>query len=135
MTRSGTNMHGPKGYVINETGSMRLDLAPPVEISEEDTTKTNSFELVAVAYSACLGGAVGRALAMKEIPYDDYFVKVTNNVFADEEKGGKLFQFDITINLDGVEEARKEEVVNLANQLCPFSKAIKGNVKTALKIQ
>lgn len=114
---------------------MRLELAPPVEISNEETTKTNSFELVAIAYSACLGGAVGRALAMKEVAYDDYSVAVTNNVSADEEKGGKLFQFDITVSLDGVDETRKQEVVDLANQLCPFSKAIKGNVETHLTIQ
>lgn len=135
LKRSGTNRHGPNGYVINGDGSLRLELAPPVEISNEETTKTNSFELVAIAYSACLGGAVGRALAMKEVAYDDYHVEVTNNVSVDEEQGGKLFQFDIIIILDGVDEARKEEVVDLANRLCPFSKAIKGNVDTTLKIR
>lgn len=128
-------MHGPKGYVVNGDASLRLELAPPVEISHEKTTKTNSFELVAVAYSACLGGAVDKALGMKSVSYDDFSVKVTNNVSVDEENGGKLFQFDIVITLEGVEEARKQEVVDLANRLCPFSKAIKGNVESTLTIQ
>ena len=120
---------------MNNEGSLRLELAPPVEMSGQVTRKTKSFELVAFAFSACMGGAVEKALIHQDVPYDDFSVQVTNNVFEDHKHGGKVFAFDIIITLEGVDPTVKHAVVDHAHKLCPFSKAIRGNVDTTVTIR
>lgn len=134
LNRKATAYHGREGYVESETTNIHLELATPTEMTGKTTTETNSFELVAMAYSACMSGAVNKALELKEVAYDDFKVEVVNHVLKDDS-GGKLFEFDLNIILEGLTNTDKNRVVDVAMGLCPFSKAIKGNVKTNVHIK
>lgn len=133
LNRSATAYHGPDGYVESETSNIHLELSTPYEMTGEKTSETNSFELVAVAYSACMSGAMNKALEMAKTNYDDFSVTVKNHLQKDDD-GGVRFYFELIVSLKGVSPSQKESIVNRAYSLCPFSKAIKGNVKTNITI-
>lgn len=134
LKRSATAYQGPNGYVESETSNIHLELSTPVEMTKQQTSETNSFELVAVAYSACMSGAMNKALEMAETRVDDFAVSVTNHLKKDDD-GGVRFEFELIVTLEGVNPAQKETIVNHAYSLCPFSNAIKGNVQTHITIK
>ncbi len=132
MKRSAINRGGRVGYVETTDGRLHHELATPSEMTGKPTDDTNSFELVALAYSACFGSALQKAFEMKEIEYDDFSVEVENVVLVDDK--GKQFSFNLTVQIDGADNAIKKEMVDAANNICPFSKAIAGNVDVNIKI-
>ena len=134
LKRSAINRHGRDGHVETTDKRLHHELSTPVEMTGKKTDNTNSFELVAVAYSACFGGALQRALELKAVDYEDFSVEVESVVHKDEELGGKRFSFNIHVQIDGVNEELKQPLVDAANKICPFSKAIDGNVETNLII-
>jgi organic hydroperoxide reductase OsmC/OhrA len=79
-----------------------------------------------------LGSALQKAFEIKEIKYDDFSVEVENVVLANEK--GKQFSFNIKVHIEGVEDALKQAMIDAANKICPFSKAIQGNVDVNIKI-
>ncbi len=133
LIRSATASKGPEGYVQSHTADIHLALGTPEEFSHIKTGETNSFELVAVAYSACMSGALNQALELTDTPYDDFSVSVVNHLHKDDD-GGVRFEFELTVTLEGVANTHKQAIVDKAYALCPFSKAIKGNVSTSVKI-
>jgi len=134
LKRSATAYHGPNGYVESDTSNIHLELTMPEEMTNKPTSGTNSFELVAVAYSACMSGAMNQALQMAKTPYDSFNVEVINHLQKDED-GGVRFEFDLIVTLNGVEASQKETLIKTAYGLCPFSKAIKDNVQTHITIR
>ena len=134
LKRSATAHHGPNGHVESETSNIHLELSTPYEMTKEQTSETNSFELVAMAYSACMSGAMNKALELAEAKYDDFSVTVTNHLQKDDD-GGVRFEFELIVTLKGVDASKKEAIVRRAYGLCPFSKAIKGNVQTHITIK
>jgi|AntRauTorcE11897_2_1112592.scaffolds.fasta_scaffold31680_2 Ohr subfamily peroxiredoxin len=132
LKRSAINRGGREGHVETTDERLHHELATPSEMTGKPTDDTNSFELVALAYSACLGSALQKAFEIKEIKYDDFSVEVENVVLANEK--GKQFSFNIKVHIEGVEDALKQAMIDAANKICPFSKAIQGNVDVNIKI-
>ena len=134
LKRSATAYHGPNGYVESDTSNIHLELTMPEEMTNTPTRETNSFELVAVAYSACMSGAMNQALQMADASYESFNVEVINHLQEDDGSGVR-FKFDLIVTLKGVNASQKEALVKTAYGLCPFSKAIKGNVQTHITIR
>ncbi len=132
LKRSAINRGGRVGHVETLDGRLHHELATPSEMTGKSTDDTNSFELVALAYSACFGSALQKAFEVKEVDYDDFSVEVENVVLADEK--GKKFSFNLKVQIDGVDDSIKQDMVDSANNICPFSKAIQGNVDVDIKI-
>lgn len=132
LRRKGINRHGRDGHVETSDGRLHHELTAPEEMTKKPTDNTNSFELVAVAYSACFGGALQRAFEVNDVDYDDFSVEVESVVLKDDERGGKKFAFNINVHFEGVDDSVKRKIVDAANEICPFSKAIEGNVETNL---
>lgn len=87
---------------------------------------TNPEQLFAIGYGACFQGAMG--LAGKEIDVDTSDSVVNTEVGIGKE--GESFGLSVKLNVSipGVDKETAQKVVDRAHELCPYSKATRGNI-------
>lgn len=117
---------GRDGEVKSQSSDLTLDLAIPESMGGDGSAGTNPEELFAAAYGPCFLGAL-KSVAKKakvEIGNPRIVVKVSFN-----EEGG---EYTISAGLNVVDESVEDEILNelvkKTHQVCPYSKAIRGNV-------
>jgi len=88
---------------------------------------TNPEQLFAAGWSACFEGALGiGALKMRiSLPED---TAIDAEVDLGSGKDGYFLQARLNISLPGLDRETAQQLVDYAQQTCPYSKAIKGNV-------
>jgi osmotically inducible protein OsmC len=120
---------GREGKSTSADGKINLQISPP----GSGGPGTNPEQLFAAGYSACFGGAVRAAAQINKIQVDAKAIKVTATVNLNKEDSG--FFIDVTLNTEvaGVDQAQVEKLVEAAHQICPYSKATRGNVKVTLQ--
>lgn len=88
---------------------------------------TNPEQLLAAGWSACYIGALG--LAAKKLgtvlPKDTY---VDAEVDLGMTGEAYLLQARLFVNLPGLDHSTAEQLIELAHQTCPYSKATRGNI-------
>src|SRR3954452_9468851 len=89
-------------------------------------TGTNPEQLFATGFAACFQGALG--LAGKKAGVDTSASKVTAEVGFGPEGDSYAITVDLKVAVPGVDVAKVQEVADAAHQLCPYSKATRGNV-------
>ena len=103
----------------------RLD----VKLSSPGTAAagTNPEQLFAAGWSACLLGALGVAAAQRKIslPADR---AVDAEVDLGTNDGGYVLRARLNVSLPGLDRAIAREIVDAAHQICPYSKATRGNI-------
>lgn len=93
---------------------------------------TNPEQLFACAYAACFGGAVG-AVAKKH-GKDASSAAVHADVTLNQNDGGFFIGATLNVSLPGVDKALAETIVQEAHEMCPYSKATRGNIEVKLKV-
>lgn len=120
---------GRDGAAKSSDGRLDVKLSPPGSAGEG----TNPEQLFAAGWSACFIGAMRRAAAALK-------VAVPADVAVDAEvdlgtAGTEYFlQARLTVTLPGLDRATAQAVVEGAHQLCPYSKATRGNIAVELKV-
>lgn len=131
FTDSATATGGREGKVKSESGSFQLNIAMPIAEGYQKGTHTNPEELFAAAYAACFDGAIG-AVAQGE------GLEVTTSTTVDVSFGKTNDGFGIaaliTAKIDGVDQAVAQDLLQKAHQICPYSKATRGNIKVDLRL-
>ena len=115
---------GRAGHVKSDDGVIDLDLAQPGTTPEP---KANPETLFASGWAACFQGALANRAKTQDIDTSDSTVTVTVS-FGPSEDGGFGLAAAIEVELPGVEAAKAQELVDLAHQFCPYSKATRGNI-------
>lgn len=89
---------------------------------------TNPEQLFAAGWSACFIGAMGTAAANLKvtIPTDHYVNTEVDLVLSEE---GYSLQARLSISLPGMDSSVAKSIIEIAKEICPYSKAIRGNVK------
>lgn len=129
-TTSATAHGGRAGHVKSADGLVDFDLAQPGTTPEP---AVNPETLFAAGYAACFQGALDNRAKTKGV--DTSGSTVTANVsFGPSEDGGFGLAVEIEVSIPGVEHARAEELVELAHQFCPYSKATRDNIVVTLKV-
>ena len=82
--------------------------------------------IVAMGYGACFQGAMG--LAGKQLGIDTKDSVVRTTIGLGPEGDSFALTADIEVFIPGVELDRAQALVDRAHQLCPYSKATRGNV-------
>jgi lipoyl-dependent peroxiredoxin len=94
-------------------------------------TAANPEQLFASAYAACFGSALEAAAEKHGMKAEN--VSVTAQVSLQQDDSGG---FDLSAALEGsipgVDAATMQQLMQEANGLCPYSKAIRGNVEIDL---
>jgi lipoyl-dependent peroxiredoxin len=109
--------------------------APGVETLDYIGTEPHprAEQLFAGAWSACYTTVFGMAAQLKKVALPpDYSVDIRVNI---GQTGAAWFlgaQFDIRV--PGVDKAVVEQIAHLAHQICPYSKAVRGNIEISTNV-
>ena len=109
----------------SRTSDGRLD----VKLSSPGTagSGTNPEQLFAAGWSACFLGAIGVAAAQKKVtlPADR---AIHAEVDLGTNDGGYLLRARLNVSLPGLDPEVARSIVDAAHQICPYSKATRGNI-------
>jgi osmotically inducible protein OsmC len=133
-TATATTTAGRNGHVRSEDGVVDFDLRLPKELGGPGGAgATNPEQLFAAGYSACFGQALIAIAGAEKIKPEG--VHVTAAVTLDKNDGGFFLAVKLTAKLDGIERAQAEELVRRAHEeVCPYSKATRGNIDVAVDV-
>jgi len=94
---------------------------------------TNPEQLFAAGWSACFEGAMARAAQQLKIalPAD---VAIDAEVDLNIDDGGFFLRARLNVRVPGVEREVAQRVVDAAHQICPYSKATRGNIDVVLNV-
>jgi lipoyl-dependent peroxiredoxin len=115
---------GRAGHVHSTDGVIDLDLAQP---GTSDEPKANPETLFAAGYAACFQGALANRAKTQGIDTSDSTVTAEVS-FGSTPDGGFGLAVDITAEIPGVDATKAQELVELAHEFCPYSKATRGNI-------
>ena len=105
---------------------------------EGDRGKTNPEELFAAGYGACFQSAMNAAAAsMKaKMPTDpeDSIVETTVHLVGDMKKLDMGIRVDMKVGIRGLAKDQIEKIVEKAKEVCPYSRATRGNVTTNVEV-
>jgi osmotically inducible protein OsmC len=125
---SATAKGGRAGHVKSADGLVEFDLGQPGTTPEP---AVNPETLFAAGYAACFQGALFNRAKTKRVDTSDS--TVTAHVsFGPSEDGGFGLAVELEVSIPGVEPALAQELVELAHQFCPYSKATRDNIVVTL---
>jgi Ohr subfamily peroxiredoxin len=113
------NTSGRNGGTRSADASLDLRLAEPHPAAEN---------LFSAAWSACYMGAIQLAAAQRKI-------KLTADLTVDAEidllRDGDAFflRARLSVSVPGVEREQAQALLEAAHKICPYSKAVHGNIK------
>jgi lipoyl-dependent peroxiredoxin len=122
---------GRNGHVVSSDQRIDFDLALPPEMGG-DGNGTNPEQLFAAGYSACFHSAL-RVVA-RRAKTDPGESTVSAEVGIGPE--GDAFGLAVTliISIPGLEREQVRELAEAAHQVCPYSRATRGNISVELRV-
>lgn len=122
---------------------LRLDLAMAKALggpaTKTKTKTTNPEELFAAGYGACFQSAMNASAAslgvrMPTTTEEDSVVETTVYLVGDMKALDMGLRVDMKVKVRGLARADLERVVKRAVEVCPYSRATRGNVETKVEI-
>jgi len=94
---------------------------------------TNPEQLLAAGWSACFESAIGLAARKMKIalPAD---LAIDAEVDLNLADGGYFLRTRLNVSLPGIEREVAQALVDEAHQICPYSKATRGNIDVAINL-
>ncbi|KTC80505.1 organic hydroperoxide resistance protein [Legionella cherrii] len=123
---------GREGHIETSDGLLRLDLAKPKELGGQ-SDGTNPEELFAAGYAACFESAMRHVARLQNIPLKDASILSKVSLYSTPEHGFKL-GVEMHAHVVGLNQKDAEDLVAKAHEVCPYSRAIHGNVDVAFKV-
>ncbi|HEY4353836.1 MAG TPA: organic hydroperoxide resistance protein [Paraburkholderia sp.] len=119
---------GRNGASRSSDGNLDIQLSPP-----GTGTGTNPEQLFAAGWSACFIGAMNRAAAGQKVvlPKD---LAVDAEVDLGTTGNDYFLQARLNVSLPGLAPDVARAVVDGAHQLCPYSKATRGNIDVTINV-
>ncbi|MDH4585704.1 organic hydroperoxide resistance protein [Pseudomonas sp. BN415] len=121
---------GRDGRGKSSDGELDVRLSPP----GSGQPGTNPEQLLAVGWSACFIGALRRAGQSLAIRLPDDVAVVADIALGNTADGGFALAAKLTVELPGLATGDKARLVDAAHQLCPYSKATRGNIEVTFDI-
>jgi Ohr subfamily peroxiredoxin len=115
----------------SRTSDGRLD----VKLSTPGTagSGTNPEQLFAAGWSACFMSAMGLAAAQRKValPADR---AIDAEVDLGTNDGGFVLRARLNVSLPGLDREVAQSLVDAAHQICPYSKATRGNIDVVINL-
>ncbi|MGF6998340.1 organic hydroperoxide resistance protein [Paraburkholderia sp. GAS32] len=120
---------GRNGTARSSDGRLDIKLSSPGSAGNG----TNPEQLFAAGWSACFIGAIGLAAsAMKvELPAN---LAVDAEVDLGTTDGAYFLQARLNVSVPGLDRDVAQALVDAAHQICPYSKATRGNIDIAINL-
>jgi Ohr subfamily peroxiredoxin len=132
-TAEATAEGGRDGRARTNDGRLEVELDVPAEMGGSGGAGTNPEQLFATGWAACLQTVLIGVAANREL--DLTGSRVTARVGLGPRSGGGL-GLTASLDLDAPEIDRAERVnlMERAHELCPFSRATRGNIEVELSV-
>ncbi|WP_329317080.1 organic hydroperoxide resistance protein [Streptomyces sp. NBC_01262] len=125
--------NGREGRAVSSDGQLDLALAMPPALGGNGQG-TNPEQLFAAGYAACFASALG--LVGRQAKVDTKDISVTAEVGLGQDDTGFALSVVIRVELPAELEGEAGELlVKQAHQVCPYSKATRGNIPVELIVE
>ncbi|WP_190821466.1 organic hydroperoxide resistance protein [Saccharopolyspora pogona] len=124
---------GRDGRTRSSDGVLDLDLAVPKELGGPGGAATNPEQLFAAGYAACFHSALQLVARRAKVGITDSSVTAQVGIGRNGD-GGFGLSVGLVVDLPGVPREQAQELVNAADEVCPYSNAIRGNVEIELRV-
>ena len=117
------------GVAKSSDGHLDIKLSSP----GSNGIGTNPEQLFAAGWSACFEGAIGIAANKKGItlPQD---IAIDAEIDLCLDKGEFFLQARLNVSLSGMDREIALQLIHAAENICPYSKAIRGNVNAEINL-
>jgi Ohr subfamily peroxiredoxin len=132
-TISATTTGGRNGSGQSSDGKLNVKFSLAKNLGGKGDGLTPEH-LFAQGYSACFGGALQFVAGQKKIKTSEE-LSITAKVDLCQTDDGKFqLAVELTAKDPSIEKAQLEELVKIADTVCPYSRAIHGNVDVKLSV-
>jgi Ohr subfamily peroxiredoxin len=115
---------GPDGYAKSADGFVDLKMTQPHPAAEN---------LFAAAWSACYMGAIELAAAQRKIKLAGH-PEVDAQIDLNRDGSSFFLRASFTVTVPGVDRDVATELAETAHGICPYSKAVHGNIEVTTTI-
>jgi lipoyl-dependent peroxiredoxin len=122
---------GRDGHVKSSDGRIDLEARPPKEAGGSGDG-TNPEQLFSAGFAACFLGALRLVARNNDVKLDDATGITAQVGFGKDSEGGFGINAHLIGYLPGLEQGAADELMNKAHQVCPYSKATRGNIDVSL---
>ena len=122
---------GRNGHVTSSDKLLDFDLAMPPELGGSGKG-TNPEQLFASGYAACFHSALKLVAGRSRVNVDGS--TVTARVGIGPEGEGFGLEVTLLIELPGVDHTQAQQLTDAAHQICPYSRATRGNINVDLRV-
>ncbi|MBB3541279.1 MULTISPECIES: Ohr family peroxiredoxin [unclassified Rhizobium] len=118
------NKGGRDGFTRSGDGELNLQLSQPHPAAEH---------LFGAAWSACFIGAIELAASQRKIklPVDP---EIDTEIDLNVDGGSFFLRARLNVSVPGIERGVAEELMHAAHEICPYSKATRGNIDVSLTL-
>ena len=122
---------GRGGTAKSDDGKLDVKLAYPPALGG-DGNGTNPEQLFAAGFGACFNGALGLVARNEKVSLGEHSVDVSVDLIKDAPS----FKIGVTLTLTApsLDRAQAQDLLEKAHQVCPYSKATRGNVDVKLAV-
>ncbi|MDT0331853.1 organic hydroperoxide resistance protein [Nocardiopsis lambiniae] len=124
---------GRKGHGSTGDGRLDVDLSVPKGMGGDDGPGTNPEQLFAVGYAACFHGALKAVARKAKADVDGSTIE--SHVSLGKSDEGLDLEVELDVTIPGIDQAKAEELVEAAHQMCPYSRATRGNIEVKLSVK
>jgi osmotically inducible protein OsmC len=110
---------GHDGAARSQDGQLDIKLPQPHPAAEN---------LFAAAWSACYLGAIGLAAAQRKVKLPQE-PSVDTAIDLNNANGAFFLRARLDVSVPGVDRAVAQELIEAAHGICPYSKAVHGNIE------
>lgn len=132
-TAEATVTGGRNGKAVTSDKSLDLELRSPVMLGGPQGKYTNPEQLFACGYAACFESALDMHARMAKIKTGQTEINSRVHLNSDEKDGFSI-SVEFQIKVPGVSKEQAEELVTLAHQTCPYSKAVRNNIDVKITV-
>ncbi|CAL9289572.1 organic hydroperoxide resistance protein [Streptomyces sp. SudanB25_2051] len=130
-TAIATAENGRDGRVATDDGALDVIVNPPKAMGGSGAG-TNPEQLFAAGYSACFQGALGVVARQENADVSGSTVTAEVGIGKNDDGFGIIVK--ISAKIPNVDAATARELIEKAHQVCPYSKATRGNITVELAV-
>ncbi|HET9452157.1 MAG TPA: organic hydroperoxide resistance protein [Aggregicoccus sp.] len=132
-TATATSVGGREGHVKSDDGTLDLQLSVPKGLGGPGGAGSNPEQLFAAGYSACFAGALGLVARLQGVNPGPHTITAKVSI------GKDATSFGLAVELRGkfsdLPREKAEQLMQAAHEVCPYSKATRGNVDVKLSVE
>jgi osmotically inducible protein OsmC len=125
---------GRQGKIKSSDGVLDMPLAFPKELGGPGGQATNPEQLFAAGYAACFENALMRVARERKAPLQGSSVTAHVGI-GREESGFFKLAVQLEVSVPGRDRAEIKEFARIAHEeVCPYSRAVRGNIDVTVRV-